>query len=77
MLFPPASVDGGLYLDGNLRQYAPLQPMLSMDVNRVLLLATRAHDDEHSDYPSPQTVSMPNIAGYALNAMSKDEMNET
>ena len=74
MLFPPASVDGELYLDGNLRQYAPLQPMLSMDVNRVLLLATRAHDDEHSDYPSPQTVSMPSIAGYALNAMGKDEI---
>ncbi|MEC8381226.1 MAG: patatin-like phospholipase family protein [Myxococcota bacterium] len=74
MLFPPASVSGEFYLDGNLRQYAPLQPMLSMDVNRVLLLATRAHTDEHSDYPSPKTVSMPNIAGYSLNAMGMDEI---
>ena len=74
MLFPPASVNGELYLDGNLRQYAPLQPMLSMDVNRVLLLATRSVSDEHGDYPSPQNVSLPNIAGYALNAMGKDEI---
>jgi NTE family protein len=74
MFFPPATVNGELYLDGNLRQYAPLQPMLSMDVNRVLLLATRSVSDEKMTFPTPTSLSMPTIASYALNAMGTDEI---
>lgn len=74
MFFPPAVVDGDYYLDGNLRHYAPLQPLISMGVDRLLLLGTRSQTDKIKSKHNPKTPSLPTVASYALNAMSRDNV---
>ena len=69
LIFPPVCIDGELYVDGGLRQNAPLHPLLHGNSNKILVLGTRVMK------PLPintDTASLSLIAGKALNALTLD-----
>ena len=69
LMFPPVDINGALYVDGGLRQNAPLHPLMHGDVGKILVLGTRVMK------PLPKNTteaSLSLIAGKALNALTLD-----
>ena len=74
VVFPPERIAGKLYVDGGVRQSAPVQPMLESGMDRIVVLSTA------SNYLSPigETDPEPSISlisGKALDALSLDPVD--
>ncbi len=74
LLFPPIALHHQYYIDGGLRQTAPLSPAIHLGAERILIITTR---DEHPD-PEPQSLpkrpGMGDIAGYMLDIVFMDSL---
>ena len=69
LIFPPVLIDDIMYVDGGLRQNAPLHPLLHGGADHILVLGTRMMK------PLPNSTtdsSLAMIAGKALNALTLD-----
>ena len=70
LVFPPENIDNQFYVDGGVRQNAPLQPILQAGAERVLVLGTRTQKPyQPSGVVEP---SLALIAGKTLNALTLD-----
>lgn len=70
LIFPPQRIDDQLYVDGGVRQNAPLSPILQSGANRILVISTRTHKAQQNvDIAKP---SLALIAGKTLNALTLD-----
>jgi NTE family protein len=70
MVFPPVQVDKEYYIDGGVRQNAPLHPVLYSGADRIIILSTKA-TRQYSN-PAPITPSLPLVGGKTLNALTLD-----
>jgi NTE family protein len=74
-IFPAGRIDGDFYMDGSVRQLAPLSAPLKLGARRVLVLAVgqfsgqRARMDAPSRYPS-----FAQAAGHALSTIFLDNL---
>ena len=70
ILFPPVEIDGELYIDGGVRQNAPLHPLLYGGAEKIFVISTRA---EKAQVSTEQLVpSLGLVAGKTLNALTLD-----
>lgn len=70
LIFPPVQVGQHLYVDGGLRQSAPLHPVLNGGVDRILVIGTRTPKPVLPSVNIDPTLGL--IAGKALNALTLD-----
>ena len=70
VLFPPEKIGDQYFVDGGVRQNAPLHPILYGGAERILVIGTRHPKDKslHTD----TTPSLSLIAGKTLNALTLD-----
>jgi len=71
VVFLPERIDGKLYVDGGVRQSAPVVPMLESGMDRILVLSTTA---KHAPVSESDDVaaSISLISGKVLDALSLD-----
>lgn len=69
LVFPPVLIDDIMYVDGGLRQNAPLHPLLHGGADHILVLGTRMMKPLPNN-TTDSSISM--IAGKALNALTLD-----
>lgn len=69
LVFPPVSIKDILYVDGGLRQNAPLHPLLHGGADHILVLGTRMMKPQPNNTTDS---SLGLIAGKALNALTLD-----
>ena len=69
LVFPPVEIDGVMYVDGGLRQNAPLHPLVHSNMGKLLVLGTKA---KKSYTASEKEKSLSLIAGKTLNALTLD-----
>lgn len=69
LVFPPVEIDGVMYVDGGLRQNAPLHPLVQGNMCKILVLGTKA---EKPEAKNPAQKSLGLIAGKTLNALTLD-----
>ena len=62
------------YLDGSLKQYVPLQPLLDLNATRILILGTRAREEEQLTQPSNLQLSLSMVGGSSISAMISDHV---
>ena len=74
LLFPPVEIDGQYYLDGSLKQYVPLQPLLDLNATRILILGTRAQEEEQLKQPSDLQLSLSMVGGSSISALISDHV---
>ena len=72
LLFPPVEIEGQYYLDGSLKQYVPLQPLLDLNATRILILGTRAREEDQLTQPPDLQLSLSMVGGSSLGAMISD-----
>ena len=70
VLFPPEEIDGQYYIDGGVRQNAPLHPILYGGAERVLVVGTRYPKSKPNTRDPQPSLSL--IAGKTLNALTLD-----
>lgn len=69
LVFPPVDIDGVLYVDGGLRQNAPLHPLVQGNMCKILVLGTKVMKPMPTN-PGQKSISL--IAGKTLNALTLD-----
>jgi len=69
LVFPPVEIDGVMYMDGGLRQNAPLHPLIQGKICKILVLGTKVMKPM-SKNPAQKSLSL--IAGKTLNALTLD-----
>ena len=69
LVFPPVDIDGVKYLDGGLRQNAPLHPLIQGKMSKILVLGTKVMKPAPTN-PGKSSLSL--IAGKTLNALTLD-----
>ncbi|MEC7984724.1 MAG: patatin-like phospholipase family protein [Myxococcota bacterium] len=70
IIFPPESIDGVYYIDGGVRQNAPLHPILYGGAERILVIGTRKPKEITPNVDLTPSLSL--IAGKTLNALTLD-----
>jgi len=70
LVFPPVKIDGCLYVDGGLRQNAPLHPIIYGGSDRILVLGTRTMKSLPVKAISKASLGL--VAGKTLNALTLD-----
>jgi NTE family protein len=70
VLFPPVEIDGEFYIDGGVRQNAPLHPLLYGGAEKIFVISTRA--DRPTSNTNPLQPSLGLVAGKTLNALTLD-----
>jgi len=70
VLFPPENIDGQFFIDGGVRQNAPLHPVLYGGADRILVIGTRFSKSTPKKNDAQPTLS--HIAGKTLNALTLD-----
>ena len=70
VLFPPVEIDGEYYIDGGVRQNAPLHPLLYGGAEKIFVISTRAENPAKSNEPLNPTLGL--VAGKTLNALTLD-----
>ena len=70
LLFPPENINGQFFIDGGVRQNAPLHPVLYGGSDRILVIGTRFSKSSPKENDSQPTLS--HIAGKTLNALTLD-----
>ena len=69
LVFPPVEINGVLYVDGGLRQNAPLHPLVQGNMCKILVLGTKVMKPMATN-PAQKSISL--IAGKTLNALTLD-----
>ena len=70
VLFPPEEINGEYYIDGGVRQNAPLHPVLYGGAQKILVVGTRYANTQRTSQTTGPTLSQ--IAGKTLNALTLD-----
>jgi NTE family protein len=70
LLFPPIAIDGGLYVDGGLRQNTPLGPVLRAGARKVLVVSNKSRSLDDLRAPAPPNLVF--LVGKLLNALLLD-----
>ncbi|MES1189537.1 MAG: patatin-like phospholipase family protein [Steroidobacter sp.] len=70
-LFPAVSMGNEFYGDGSMRQSSPFSPAIHLGADRVIVIATRTGDKQHSFVPV-RGPSFGQIFGYMLDALFSD-----
>jgi NTE family protein len=70
LVFPPVRIDGNLYVDGGLRQNAPLHPVMYGGATRILVIGTRTIKEMQTNKVAPASLGL--VAGKTLNALTLD-----
>lgn len=70
VLFPPEDINGEYYIDGGVRQNAPLHPVLYGGAQKILVVGTRYANTQRTKQNTGPTLSQ--IAGKTLNALTLD-----
>jgi len=73
-VFPPGKIDDDYYMDGSVRQIAPLSPALHLGATRVLVLAVGQFAGQRPPAGPPQYPSFAQVAGHALSSVFLDNM---
>jgi NTE family protein len=75
-VFPAARVGDDYYMDGSVRQIAPLSPALHLGVGRMLVIAVGQFSGQHpADRSSPPHYpSFAQVAGHALSSIFLDNI---
>ena len=58
VLFPPVEIDGEYYIDGGVRQNAPLHPLLYGGAEKIFVISTRAENPTQSNEPLNPTLGL-------------------
>ncbi len=75
-VFAPVRLDGEYYGDGALRLTAPLSPAIRTGADKVLVIAARDNvPDEPQKQKHPQSPSIGEMAGHALDIMFNDNLD--
>jgi len=72
IVFRPERIDGRLYVDGGVRQSAPVLPVLESGMERILVLSTTAEYVPVQDGEEDPDASISLIGGKALDALTLD-----
>ena len=70
-LFPAVAMGNEFYGDGSMRQSSPFSPAIHLGADRVIVIATRTGDKQHSFVPA-RGPSFGQIFGYMLDALFSD-----
>jgi NTE family protein len=70
VLFPPEEINGQFFIDGGVRQNAPLHPILYGGAERILVVGTRFTKSAPKENDVQPTLSL--IVGKTLNALTLD-----
>ena len=70
-LFPAVAMGSEFYGDGSMRQSSPFSPAIHLGADRVIVIATRTGDKQHSFVPA-RGPSFGQIFGYMLDALFSD-----
>ena len=70
VLFPPEEINGQFFIDGGVRQNAPLHPILYGGAERILVVGTRFPKSKPKEKDKQPSLSL--IAGKTLNALTLD-----
>ena len=73
LLFTPVCIEDEWYLDGGINLYAPLNPLIRMGADRILVLGTRSKEDEAAG-PTAISPTISAVTGLTFNAMGLDHI---
>ncbi len=77
-VFPAGRIDEDFYMDGSVRQIAPLSPALHLGANRIVVLAVGQFSGQPAGRNAvagpPQYPSFAQVAGHALSSVFLDNM---
>jgi len=74
LVFPAGMIDDDYYMDGSVRQIAPLSQALHLGATRVLVLAVGQFAGQRPPAGPPQYPSFAQVAGHALSSVFLDNM---
>jgi NTE family protein len=75
-VFPAGRIDDDFYMDGSVRQIAPLSPALHLGAKRIVVLAVGQFSGQRND-PEKTTTHYPSfaqVAGHALSSVFLDNL---
>jgi len=70
LVFPPVRINDTLYVDGGLRQNAPLHPVMYGGADRILVIGTRTMKSLPANPNAEASLGL--VAGKTLNALTLD-----
>jgi NTE family protein len=73
-VFPASRVDEDYFMDGSVRQIAPLSPALHLGATRIVVLAVGQFAGQRPSSGDPQYPSFAQVAGHALSSVFLDNM---
>src|SRR4030095_12848278 len=73
-VFPAGRIDEDYYMDGSVRQIAPLSPALHLGATRIVVLAVGQFAGQRPPTGPPQYPSFAQVAGHALSSVFLDNM---
>jgi NTE family protein len=73
-VFPAGKIGDDYYMDGSVRQIAPLSPALHLGATRIVVLAVGQFAGQRAVNGSPQYPSFAQVAGHALSSVFLDNM---
>ena len=74
LVFPAVQLDGDYYMDGSVRQIAPLGPALHLGATRIVVVAVGQMSGQQTGPGSPPYPSLGQIAGHALSSIFLDNL---
>ena len=74
LVFPAIRVGDDYYMDGSVRQIAPLAPALHLGATRVVVIAIGQFTGQSGTPASPHYPSLGQIAGHALSSVFLDNL---
>jgi len=73
-VFPAGRIEEDYFMDGSVRQIAPLSPALHLGANRIVVLAVGQFAGQRPGNGEPQYPSFAQVAGHALSSVFLDNM---
>jgi len=73
-VFPAGRIEEDYFMDGSVRQIAPLSPALHLGANRIVVLAVGQFAGQRPANGEPQYPSFAQVAGHALSSVFLDNM---
>ena len=73
-VFPAGRIEEDYFMDGSVRQIAPLSPALHLGANRIVVLAVGQFAGQRPGTGEPQYPSFAQVAGHALSSVFLDNM---
>ena len=74
MVFPAVRIDDDYYMDGSVRQIAPLAPALHLGATRIVVVAVGQFAGQQTLPGPPRYPSLGQIAGHALSSIFLDNL---